>query len=212
MDSGRRDAATNRVALLRAALDLLCERAGAPSLESVARRAGVGRSTAYRHFPDQRALVRAVALGTLRTLREVVAGGLPLRDVLRVVLWLRITLQPLVAPVESLPAADRRCLQQELTEAVAPAFHPDPGAAEFIELALRLSAGGGHGDQVGCLDQVTWQLIDVVVEGWLDRRHGARPKPRTMASTVNEATRSPVSVYTAHSAWVMPSPANVERW
>jgi len=33
----------------------------------------------------------------------------------------------------------------------------------------------------------------------------------TMASTVNDASNVPASLCTRHSAWVMPSPANVER-
>ena len=37
-------------------------------------------------------------------------------------------------------------------------------------------------------------------------------KGRTIASTVNDAMRSPPSVKTRHSACVMPSPANVEWW
>ena len=36
-------------------------------------------------------------------------------------------------------------------------------------------------------------------------------KGRTMASTEKDATR-PAPACTRHSAWVMPSPANVDRW
>src|SRR5581483_1196689 len=40
----------------------------------------------------------------------------------------------------------------------------------------------------------------------------APAKARTMQSTVNDATSAPSSSCTRHSAWVMPSPANVDSW
>ncbi|HEX7277251.1 MAG TPA: TetR/AcrR family transcriptional regulator [Acidimicrobiales bacterium] len=78
--------------ILAAALDLLAEvGCGGITMEAVAARAGVGRSTVYRHWPDKLALVEdairtlkpvipAPAAGTVRqrvtTLLQVVAAGL----------------------------------------------------------------------------------------------------------------------------------------
>ena len=54
----RADAVRNRERLLEAAADVFS--AGGPdaSLEAVAKRAGVGIGTLYRHFPDARGPVR----------------------------------------------------------------------------------------------------------------------------------------------------------
>lgn len=61
----RADARRNRRRLLDAAIELVLEVGGEPSRDAVAQRAGVGIGTLYRHFPDQQALLRAVALDVL---------------------------------------------------------------------------------------------------------------------------------------------------
>jgi AcrR family transcriptional regulator len=61
----RADARRNRRRLLDATIELILEIGGAPSRDAVARRAGVGIGTLYRHFPDQQALLRAVVLDVL---------------------------------------------------------------------------------------------------------------------------------------------------
>src|SRR6476661_9984432 len=57
----RADARRNRELLLEAALEAFTERgADDTSLEEIARRAGVGIGTLYRHFPGRTALLEAV--------------------------------------------------------------------------------------------------------------------------------------------------------
>ncbi|MFB7089202.1 TetR/AcrR family transcriptional regulator [Streptomyces sp. NPDC056296] len=56
----RRDARRNRERLITAAQEIFREADGPVSLESVARRAGVGIGTLYRHFPTREDLVDAV--------------------------------------------------------------------------------------------------------------------------------------------------------
>jgi AcrR family transcriptional regulator len=56
----RADARRNHERLLRAARDLFTESGADVSLAAVARSAGVGVGTAYRHFPTQESLVEAV--------------------------------------------------------------------------------------------------------------------------------------------------------
>jgi AcrR family transcriptional regulator len=56
----RADARRNREALLAAGAETFAERGADASLEEVARRAGVGIGTLYRHFPDRDALTEAV--------------------------------------------------------------------------------------------------------------------------------------------------------
>ncbi|GHF72537.1 TetR/AcrR family transcriptional regulator [Streptomyces thermodiastaticus] len=56
----RADAARNREALLQAATRTFAASATEPSMRAVAREAGVGIATLYRHFPTREALVAAV--------------------------------------------------------------------------------------------------------------------------------------------------------
>lgn len=56
----RADAQRNRVLLIAAARGAFTERGSEASLEDIARRAGVGVGTLYRHFPTRQALVEAV--------------------------------------------------------------------------------------------------------------------------------------------------------
>lgn len=72
----RSDVQRNRRALLTAARALLAERGDVPMYE-VARHAGVGQATLYRHFPDRRALVAAVAAEVLDALEEDAAATIP---------------------------------------------------------------------------------------------------------------------------------------
>ena len=70
----RADAQKSRRLLLDAACALLIEVGPHASLEAIARRAGVGIATLYRHFPQRSALVTAVALDVMaRTYAEAAA-------------------------------------------------------------------------------------------------------------------------------------------
>jgi AcrR family transcriptional regulator len=57
----RTDAARNRDQVLGAATALFAERGDEAQMADVARAAGVGVGTVYRHFPTRRALIEAVA-------------------------------------------------------------------------------------------------------------------------------------------------------
>jgi AcrR family transcriptional regulator len=58
--AGRSDARRNRERLLQAAAAAFTAQGAAVSLESIAREAGVGIGTLYRHFPNREALVEAI--------------------------------------------------------------------------------------------------------------------------------------------------------
>jgi AcrR family transcriptional regulator len=81
----RSDALKNREAILQVAHDALAESADA-SLNSIAKRAGVGAGTLYRHFPTREALILEVYrhdIGRLvDSVPEVLAAHAPL-DALR---------------------------------------------------------------------------------------------------------------------------------
>ncbi len=73
----RRDAVRNRELLLAAARDVFGERGVDASLEEIARRAGVGIGTLYRHFPSRQALIDALLeerLGAVVTLADAAAA------------------------------------------------------------------------------------------------------------------------------------------
>lgn len=66
----RADARRNRERLLDAAGQAVAEQGAEVALEEVARRAGVGTGTLYRHFPTRGDLLQAVMAGRYATLTE----------------------------------------------------------------------------------------------------------------------------------------------
>ena len=66
----RRAAARNRVAILEVAHELLAESA-AVSMNEIAKRAGVGAGTLYRHFPTREDLILAVYRHDVQKLVDV---------------------------------------------------------------------------------------------------------------------------------------------
>jgi AcrR family transcriptional regulator len=76
----RKDAARNREKVLAAAVGLFAERGTEGSLEEVAKRAGVGIGTLYRHFPTRDALVEAAyrnEVAQLRAAADLLLAELP---------------------------------------------------------------------------------------------------------------------------------------
>lgn len=77
----RADARRNRSRLVEAAVELILERGDAPAMDAVARRAGLGVGTLYRHFPDRQELLSAVVLEVLdRTIERGRAALAESRD------------------------------------------------------------------------------------------------------------------------------------
>jgi len=82
----RVDAQRNREAVIDAALDLLARNPNA-SMQTIAERSGVGRTTVYRHFPTRVDLVRALFERVIEESREVTTRVIdpeaPTADVMR---------------------------------------------------------------------------------------------------------------------------------
>ena len=81
----RSDAARNRAAILAAARDLFGRGRDVPMYE-IARRAGVGQATLYRHFHDRAAIVASLTLEHIERIEAVAAdtgSGEPVAIVLR---------------------------------------------------------------------------------------------------------------------------------
>ncbi len=86
----RADAARNRARILEVALQVFREQGYDASLDLVAKRAGVGAGTLYRHFPDRESLVNALMERWAARIHDVAvaavaAGGSPREVLLR---WL----------------------------------------------------------------------------------------------------------------------------
>ncbi|MEV0970410.1 TetR/AcrR family transcriptional regulator [Microtetraspora glauca] len=64
----RADARRNQQLIVATALRLFAERGTGVSMEEIARSAGLGVGTLYRHFPDRQALVEDIAADVLRRL------------------------------------------------------------------------------------------------------------------------------------------------
>jgi AcrR family transcriptional regulator len=66
----RADARRNRARLLAVAQDVFARQGSSASTEDIARAAGVGIGTLFRHFPTKEALLQAVLLARLRQLTD----------------------------------------------------------------------------------------------------------------------------------------------
>jgi AcrR family transcriptional regulator len=76
----------SRIVILRAAVEELAEVGyGGVAIESIATRAGVGKSTIYRHWPDKLALI-ADAFETFHEQMVPDLGDLPVRDAIALLL------------------------------------------------------------------------------------------------------------------------------
>ncbi|WP_062350505.1 TetR/AcrR family transcriptional regulator [Herbidospora yilanensis] len=66
----RADAARNRARVLRVAYETFAEEGGGVPIDEIARRAGVGAGTIYRHFPTKESLFQAIVADRLRQVVE----------------------------------------------------------------------------------------------------------------------------------------------
>lgn len=76
----RADARRNYERLLKAAVEAFAEHGEGASLDDIAKRAGVGSGTLYRHFPTRQALLEAAYLDRIEALAlraDEIAGELP---------------------------------------------------------------------------------------------------------------------------------------
>ncbi len=87
-NQGPRAAARNRTALITAAREVFAEQGLNAPLSAVARQAGVGQGSLYRHFPDRVALAAAVLEENVQQIEQAAAEpSASLASVLGVVTW-----------------------------------------------------------------------------------------------------------------------------
>ncbi|WP_328722946.1 TetR/AcrR family transcriptional regulator [Streptomyces sp. NBC_00247] len=123
----RRDALRNRDLLIEAARETFAEKGLQAPLDLIARRAGVGNATLYRHFPNRKALVDEVFSSTLT---EVVLAGdraLAIRNA-----WTGLT-DYLYAVITALPT--ERCAGHPTASC------PDATSLELIHVRHRRTVG-----------------------------------------------------------------------
>jgi AcrR family transcriptional regulator len=78
-------AAENRAAIIKAAGEVFAEQGLDAPLNAIAKRAGVGQGSLYRHFPTRESLAFVAFEGNLEIIQRVVDRGGNLADVLRLV-------------------------------------------------------------------------------------------------------------------------------
>lgn len=76
----RKDAKRNRAALIAAGAELFDAAGLMPTLDDVARHAGVGVGTAYRHFPNKFVLAQAVLAETMEAMLEAAERAAKMDD------------------------------------------------------------------------------------------------------------------------------------
>ncbi len=144
----RADARRNRRRLIDAAIELILESSGEPTMDAVAARAGVGVGTLYRHFPGRQQLLRAVVLDVLdRTiergraaLAESADGREALRRYLHDAVDTGLGVVHIVHPMIDTPDwPDRRAAAEEVLERLTEAAQRDGAIGRGItagDLAL----------------------------------------------------------------------------
>lgn len=168
-NQGRRVAARNRAALITAAREVFAEQGLNAPLSAVARRAGVGQGSLYRHFADRVALATAVLEENVRQIeRAAAAPDASLRSVLGVVTW---HLTRSTAFVDLLrvrgDGAEARALAGRVHSVLA-GFGPagrDLSADELM-LAVAMVSGAVAGPTLAERERVAlraWRLLDVEV-------------------------------------------------
>jgi AcrR family transcriptional regulator len=117
----RRDAQRNRAAIVRAASEVMTSGDAAVAMPEIARRAGVGQATLYRHFPDRSALAAAVIAHHLQRLETFVGSEVcrpeMFRELLREVLHTQVAMRPLVLLARRLDPGARDRYQKRLLAA-----------------------------------------------------------------------------------------------
>ncbi|MFI6509470.1 TetR/AcrR family transcriptional regulator [Streptosporangium sp. NPDC050855] len=117
----RQDARRNRLAIIQAAADMMCAPGSPGLMPEIARRAGVGQATLYRHFPDRTALADAVIASELSRLEDC-AGGPgpwpPFRDLLGQVLYAQVRMRSLVTLAYRMDTGTRERYERRIVVAL----------------------------------------------------------------------------------------------
>ncbi|MFI2488184.1 TetR/AcrR family transcriptional regulator [Promicromonospora kroppenstedtii] len=174
---GPRAAAGNRAALLAAAREVFGSAGTGAPLSAVAKRAGVGQGSLYRHFPDRLDLVVAVFEEQVVAVEELAATpGADLADLLGLVTRNAIDSVGFVDLVRSRVPADERivalgervaaALGTRLADATAAGVVPAGMTPDDLLLAVAMTAGGlsqAEGEDRVRRARRAWELLGMDV-------------------------------------------------
>ncbi|MFB9320207.1 TetR/AcrR family transcriptional regulator [Cryptosporangium minutisporangium] len=174
----RLDARRNREAILRVAEDAFRSDGDVVPLDEIARRAGLGRATVYRHFPDRNALGFAVAAQWLADLERGAAAhdadGLTFRDLLHAVMSMQLEHRPLVRLFRELPERQQRRYTEGLLAVLGPAFRraqeegslrADVSIADLPLVFEMLEGALAGGPSTVDRGEATERLLQVLLDG-----------------------------------------------
>lgn len=214
----RADAVRNREQILRSAVDLLVEVGPSVPLETIARRAGVGIATLYRHFPDRTVLLRQVAVDMLEQSSAVAKTALEqepdaftaLAKYVHAAIDLRMgVLMPMlaerVAGDETLFAA--RVESKRTLEALVKAAHdegslrPDVGPGDISLLVIRVARPLPVPITGDANNRLSHRHAEIILDGLL--RFLAADSLRDRPLQVNEVNPTPIDG--DEPVWVDPS-------
>ena len=173
MNRGPAAAAENRAALIQAAREIFAEQGVDAPLSAIAKRAGVGQGSLYRHFPTRGAIAGAAFDANVAEIEAAVAAGATLAQVLRMVEEQALG-SPALIDVTLHNSGEARAanLQERMTalvEATLPAGReagtvPAHFSADDVMLCVRLVTTAlteSSPDERAPLVQRAWQLLGV---------------------------------------------------
>lgn len=167
----RADARQNRERLIAVAREAL-RRSPDASLNSIAKEAGVGPGTLYRHFPNREALVFAVYLDDVE---EVSAGAAELLAEHPPVEALRIWFEQLSARIRTKHGLGEALNSPEAERAIAASYAPVTAA-----IAELLAAGEAAGELKSGLDPADVLLLMSFLWRTADDEAGRAQAARTL--------------------------------
>jgi AcrR family transcriptional regulator len=193
----RADAERNRSALLAAAESVYAEQGVEVSLNEIARRAGIGNATLYRHFPTREALLNEVYAGHLErycafaeeavnaddpmtAMRDCVTATCELQATNRGLADLLASLRPLSPYVEELRVRHHRAIATVFARAVRTGkVRAD---ASPVDLAVLLIANAGLIHRtVDDAPRSSPRLVALWLAGMLSQGHVEVPRAPTEA-------------------------------
>ncbi len=176
----RTDALRNRERILKVAKGAFTRHGAAASLDDVARQAGVGAGTLYRHFPTRDALIEAVYRSEVEKLAEAARGfAAAMAPVEALRAWLLlfvdyIAAKHIIAPAlnsvaggpSRLYEGSRGLIQGAIDELVKSAkkcreVRKDVDASDLLRAVIGVSYVGSGGDW----QQSARRLVDILVAG-----------------------------------------------
>ena len=168
-------AAENRAAIIKAAGEIFSEQGLNAPLNGIAKRAGVGQGSLYRHFPTRASLALAAFDDGLGEIEALVARGGTLAEVLEMVTeqaMASVAFLEIVVPLAHDPSASslgtriRAIVEATRVEGVRSGTVPAHFTTDDTLLAIRMVAGVLGGSVAGerkALVADAWRLLGIRV-------------------------------------------------